>query len=224
MWKVSWFCIICISLWSCKDEGSAHQGTHSNSKTEIIKIYNAIQDGSGYKHGDLLYVEKNIWNKGQKSETHYLNPDNSLKGKEIQKFIGNDTLSSGADYFDSTGKLLSYYRFIYDNSGKKTSSEAFDGSTNEVLRFEKYTYDHNGFLASKTIVDQNFYPSRKYVFTNDFYGNVTEMFILNENQDTIGKETYKIMQYDDEKQWLEKWGFVNDTPKTYYQRVFEPLK
>ena len=79
-------------------------------------------------------------------------------------------------------------------------------------------------VFSVKTIGSKLYPSKKYVFTNDFYGNVTEMFILNENQDTIGKETYKIMQYDDEKQWLEKWGFVNDTHKNLLPKGFRTLK
>lgn len=215
--------VLCIvSLFGCKEKspnGATVAG--KSTSTETIEIYRAIQDGQGYKYDSLLYVEMNFFDQNQKTETHFLNPDKSLKGKEMYQFKDRDTVPFRSDYLDKDGKLMSYYSFIYDKKNRKISSAAFDGNTDDALRFERYKYDKNGHLSEKTIVDGEFDPSRKFVFINDLYGNVTTMYILNESNDTIGTEVYKIMQYTADKKWTEKWGFINDIPKTYYKRTFE---
>ena len=205
----------------CKESPTPSPDKKTSYSSESIEIYRAVPDGQGYKYDSLLYVEQNFFDKSIKKESHFLNPDKSLKGKELFVFKDRDTVPYRSDYSDQDGNLLSYYAFVYDKNNRKISSAAFDGNTNDALRFERYIYDKNGHLSEKTIVDSDFNPSRKYIFVNDLYGNVTSMYILNEAQDTIGTEVYKIMQYTNDKRWTEKWGFINNVPKTFYKRTFE---
>jgi hypothetical protein len=199
---------------SCQNKKST-----ASTYTERLEIYDAKGDSSGYTKHALVYIEIATYVDSIKSKTEFLNPDNTSKGKELVT-MNKDGQPEGSEYYGANDTLLSYYKFVYDNNGKKVSSTAFDAANNEVLRMEKYAYDGNNFLSQKDIFDANNVLNRRYIFTNDIYGNLTQMSILNGNLEEIAIETYKIIQYDDQKKWTQKWGFINDEPKTYHQRTF----
>jgi hypothetical protein len=210
--------VCCLA--SCKDLASKGDQVESASYTEILNIYKASSDGKTALKDSIIYHEDSKYVNGKKVSTTYFENDGTLKGVENQLYSadGNET---GAEYKDKQGKLLSYYKYVTDNKGRKISSTGFDGNSDEVLRIEKYGYDQLGYLSIKDIFSADNTPQKRYTFRNDAQGQPLEMNIITPQGDTLGTESYQMTKFDDKKRWVEKWGFANGEPKTCYIRTFK---
>ncbi|MFZ1751754.1 MAG: hypothetical protein WAU01_16255 [Saprospiraceae bacterium] len=205
--------ILILALLGCKNE---------QSKTlEKIEIYNTKGDGTNREKGQLMYKEITHMNGIKKEYTEYFNEDGTSRGKEVFIYEGASAMPEGSEYFDPANTLLSYYKYVYNNKDLKVNAIAFEGKTDEKLRIESYDYDPAGHMIKKEIKDAANLTDRIYIFANDHDGNQTEMTIIDQAGDTIAVEKYQITQKDDQNKWIEKWGFVNGTPKTFHKRMIE---
>lgn len=214
--RPSVYFIICLGILltftNCKDTNNRKQsGINTVERLEIFGVKPEIKEKD-----TLLYVEQLVKSGEKEASKTYFDQSNVEVGKETYLYEAEATLPYGSNYTGPDGKNLSYYRYVYNGQNQKVMMVAFDGQNDAILRYERYQYDANGHLTVKEISDANLQPNRNYIFENDKYGNVNSMTILGENADTIAIETYKTTKYDDQQTWVEKWGFIDDLPKTYY--------
>ncbi|MBK9737877.1 MAG: hypothetical protein IPO92_24250 [Saprospiraceae bacterium] len=216
--KVQYFLILMsFIVLSCHTNHTESQ----RSTIEKLEIFSAKGDSLSFKKDALVFVEITVSEGDRKLYTTYKNPNNTIKGKEIYKYVKEDTNPTGVEYVDSNNVLLSYYKFVFDNKGAKISSTAFDAKTDEVLRIEKFDYDSENNLTQKDIYDNENKLNRSYIFKNDTNGNLTQMTILNEKNEVLAVENYKISKHDAKNKWIEKWGFIYGRPKTFHVRSYE---
>lgn len=207
-----------LAIISCKEKSLTLDKNDTN--TESLEIFTAKSDGKGYIKDSLIYKEVTSYQKGNKISTTYFEANGNKYGIESFKYDDNGGLLH-ADYKDAKDSLLSYYKYICDNKGTQVSSTAFDASNDQALRIEKYGHDSNNKLMLKEIYSTNNVLQRRYTFENDTEGLAQVMYVVGAVGDTIAIETYKYTKYDNKKRWTEKWGFVNDQPKTCYLRTFD---
>jgi hypothetical protein len=215
---ITGFFVLVWLLYSCKSK-DAHSPAVAYPGSETLEIYAATNDGKGYAQDSLLYKEVTTYKAGKKSTITYYDKNLSIKGIEHVKYDANG-VESGLDYVDNNAQLMSYYKHTTDQKGLKVSSTAFEGKTHEVLRIEQYQYDDNNKLKIKDLLSSELVIQRRYNYNNDAQGDVVGMTIQDAKGDTIAVEHYKITKYDDQKRWIEKWGFINDAPKTMHRRTF----
>jgi len=201
--------IVVTSMMSWKDAIPTAKTT-----TERLDIFGVKPDKK--EKDSLLYVEL-LDKSGDKELTKiYYDKSNTEVGKETYLYQNDTALPYGSSYTGPDGKILSYYRYVYNAHGQKVLLAAFDAADDSILRYERYSYDANGHLAIKEISDASLKPNRQFIFENDKFGNINTMTILGENADTIAVETYKTTKMDDKQRWVEKWGFIDDNPKTFH--------
>lgn len=202
---------ICIA---CKEETSKEK---SGSHAEILEIYSAVVDGEAYEKGTLTYKEHKEFRGDQEFGTIYYNTDGSQKGKSIMVYEEDPKHPVGFQYFDNSDSLLVYYQFTYNDNGEQVAQQAFDASNKELLRIERYKFDKKGNKTVKEVRNAMDEVMQRYNFTFDGFGNERGMMVDRGNGAPIDVYTYKIVAYDEDKKWTEKWGFVNDIPKTYHK-------
>jgi hypothetical protein len=212
--KYSFFIVFFLFTFACKEDLTYE---------EMLSIYTTKQDQKGYVKDSLIYQESILYQGDKKVLTTYF--DSKSRKYGFESFIyDNRGAIIQADYKDSKDSILSYYKYICDSKGKQISSTAFDASNDQPLRTENYEYDFNNKLKVKEIFNTENILQRRYTFENDSNGLPNTMYVTDHQGDTIATEVYKYTKYDDKKRWTEKWGFVNDIPKTYYQRSFNHNK
>ncbi len=212
-----------VILWACLLLFSACEPTKKEKlKSEIrLERWTVQGDSLSYEKGEIQYLETTIFDKnGDIEAVAYYNNNKELTGKE-SKVYDKEGRIIGAQFRDTQDSLLSYYTYQLDNTGKKTQSKAYDAITNELLRQETYSYNSAGKLTGKTILDSRGLPMRKFEFKLDEKGNEIEVRVLNPNDVPILIEEFKITKLDGQKNWIEKWGFVNDQPFSYLAREIE---
>lgn len=189
-------------------------------KEEYIELAKVKITAETYEKGEATFAEKNTFNRaGQKLEHIVVDVAGTRLGNE--KFIYEKDRIIRADYFNSKDTLLSYYMYSYNDKGQKSMVKAHDAQNDELLRVEEFGYDDRGFNNVKKILTADMQLDRSYHFVHDLYGNETKVTTLNSAGDTLVQEDMKITQYDEDKKWLEKWGFHNGKPITYRIRSFE---
>lgn len=185
--------------------------------TEVYEVDSGADDK--YAKGSLKYMEhENFEGKRMVDKTFY-NNDQTIRGKEIYTFEGNSIYPSGSKYYDKSGALLSTYNFEYQDS-LKIKAEGYEGDGDELLRIEGFQYDNKGNMVSKTIYNSYNQKQKTFLFGHDANGNEIKMVLLNQDDKQVLSETYEIVTISENGEWLEKWGYLNDskTPVTFYHK------
>jgi hypothetical protein len=204
------FLVIAICLYNCKP-------TNEKTRTETLEIFSTKGDGKTMEAGEMKYFESSEYDGKRKISTSYFEANGTLKGKEIFSYDGQDSVPIKADYVDNQNKLLSYYRNVKNQAGRMIASYAFDAANNDLLRVEQYYYS-KGRMISKRIFDSQLNPNRRYAFTHDEFGNETGFQVYNAADSLVVNEEFKITKLDENKRWVEKWGFANGKPVTLHKR------
>ena len=209
------FSVFLLVLASCKEE------KFSIVKEELIELYGVTEVDGKSQSDQLKFKEAYFYDSENRIiEHHFFNLDGSLSFLEKLAYNDEGTLL-GSKYYDHRDSLLSFYKHEVDTLGRKSETRAFDAASNELLRIEEYTYDSRGHLASKTTLTPDLQIVRKQLIDNDINGNDIKVTILDENEDIIFEESYQITSANEKEEWLEKWGFVNNTINSYRKRSFK---
>lgn len=196
---------------------SPEKPKNSSIITEVYEVDSGADDK--YAKGKLKYMEhENFEGKRMVNKTFY-NPDQTIRGKEIYVFEGKSIYPSGSKYYDKSGALMSTYNFKYQDS-LRVKSEGFEGDKGELLRIEGFQYDNKGNLVSKTIYNSFNQKQKTFLFGHDSKGNEIKMVLLDQDDKQVLSETYEIVTVSDNGGWIEKWGYLNDspTPVTFYHK------
>lgn len=194
------------------------QKTPKGAWAEITAMYNVkVVDGS-HQQGDLQYKEHVEYRGEQEFGTIYYNPDGSVRGKTVMIYEEDKIKPVGYQYFDANDSLLVFYQYGYGEKGQHISTHAFQAGNNELLRIEAFSYDDNGNIKAKEIRNADNIAQKTFAFTYDDHGNEKSMIIDNGPAKGLQQYNYRVTKMDDDKKWLEKWGFVNDEPKTFHTR------
>ncbi len=196
------------------------KGDLSKKSSVITEVYE-VDNGADntYAKGILKYMEhENFMDKVKKEKTFY-NADQTIKGKEIYDYKGNSKLPYGSKFYDKNGALLSTYIYKYHDT-LKISAHAYESDTETLLRVEGFKYDNKGNMVIKTIYDARKIKQKSFMFGHDKYGNEVKMVMTDGDDKQILSETYEIVTVDDKGNWLEKYGYLNDskTPVTFYNK------
>jgi len=150
----------------------------------------------------------------------FFNQDQTVKGKEVYKYNKQNELPMGSEFYGPDGSVLSTYKYEYQDT-LKSKSFAYAGTTDELLRIERFQYDPRGNMVRKMILDENEVVQKSFMFGHDQYGNEVKMVVTDPDDNIILSETYEIVTVDENKRWIEKYGYVNDNkkPSTFYHRI-----
>lgn len=207
--------VLFVFIMSCKNE------TKTDGYTIETKIYAVDGSGSEFEKDSLQFVEKEYFNKkGNLLKKEFFTDKMVLKGTENYLYKDGSGKYHRSNYMAPDSSLLSYYKHTYDAKQNLVSSSAFNGATDEFLRIERLYYNDKNLRTDREIRSIDNEIQRKFSFTLDGFGNETSMTVLQADGQTIFKEIYKITDYNDDNEWLEKWGFVNDVPNSYRERSF----
>jgi hypothetical protein len=197
-----------ITLTSCKDQKI------EGSRTEMLEIYDTVNEGEAFSKGKLQHYESKSYNGDKHMETMFYTAGGEAEGRQQFLYKDGEDQPYRSEYFSPAGDLMSYYLYTYDNDWNQQEIKAYDGQTDELLRIE--TFKYNGDLRTRRdIRNSNNVIQRSFHFEFDQYGNEAEMIVTEATGDTLAIETYQITLMNAENQWIEKWGFVNDVPSTY---------
>jgi len=198
---------VCITI-SC--------ATDIKKDISTLEIYTVQTNGETYAPDTMAYYETTHKENSmiQKIEFYYSN--GKLKGIEKYQYKDEDNLPDESKYYGPDDKLLSYYVLSYDKKGNKVMSAAYDASNDELLRRETFDYDANGYMTAKRIKNANDVTQRIYTFENDEKGNELSMKVANTDGSLVASETYQITKLDKDGKWIEKYGIINDVPKTFH--------
>lgn len=214
--------IICLGLLlvsiflSCKEDKGQPLSNQGKTTYEVTEIYNVIMEEGEHKAGDLRYKEHNEYHGEQLYGTIYYDRDGGITGKAIMLYEEGD-LPTGARYVDPQDSLQSYYKYLYDDEGRKSQVFAYDPVNNEILREERFFYGPKGNLKSKQIMDDQGKLRQRFNWTYDAYGNEKSMMADFGDNTPLTTHVHKITRHDDEKRWLEKWTFIDYEPSAYYK-------
>lgn len=191
---------------------------------EFIEVYDVKNADDEVGQGNLTFMESYVYGKNeQKLEHRVFSIDKKLESSEIFLFASGSKLSSGSEYRDKDGQLLSYYKFKYEGD-KMSRNIAFDGKSNEVLRIEEYGYDASGNQTSKLVKTADGVLVKGYKFSYDKNGNKSSLAVFDGNQKLVFREEYSITKKDNKGRWIEKWGFRNENPKSFRKRYWKEIK
>ncbi len=204
---------ISISLIGCSSEKTKN----SSIITEVYEVKSGADDD--YAKGALKYMEHENFEGDRMVDKTFYNSDQTIRGKEIYQYNGNSKYPSGSKYYDKAGALMSTYKFEYQDS-LKVRSEGYEGDSEELLRIEGFQYDNKGNMVSKTIYNSFSQKQKTFLFGHDTNGNEVKMVLLNEEDKQVLSEAYEIVTISDDGEWLEKWGYLNDSkaPVTFYHK------
>lgn len=208
--------IATLLLSACAPEQGVPASHRGQKTSEIIEIYNVKQEGSDHTVGDLRYKEHNEYHGDQLYGTIYYNRDGSIRGKSIVRYEDGD-LPSGAHFVDPQDSVMSYYKYIHDDQGRKQQVIAFDPVNREILREERFYYDAKDNLKSKLILDDAGNIRQRFNWTYDVFGNERAMMADNGDNTPLTTHEHRITRYDADSLWLEKWTFIDDEPAAYYK-------
>ncbi len=205
--------LVSFLFFSCADE---KETTKLMSEVKLER-WTVKGDKTSYEKDKIQYLETSLYNeKGEVKATAYYDNNKSLTGKETKVFEGG--MLKGAQFKDVQDSLLSYYTYDLTTEGLVSLSKAFDAANDDLLRQESFEYNSRGHVISKIIKDYRGLVVRKFEFTVDELGNEMEVRVLNPDNSSLLIETFKVTKADDQNNWIEKWGFVNDEPFSYLAR------
>jgi hypothetical protein len=175
-----------------------------------------VEGTSAYQIDEIRFIEKEMFDQRDvKIEHHYLNPDESLKAKEIYDFAPGSRYAKGSTYFDADGTKLSYYKFMYNAKGQRISSHAYDASNNELLRIERYQYNDRDLRNVKEVRDADDVLNRSFLIGYDDEKNENSLTVADATGKVLFREDYKIIGRDKQtNEWVEMWGFIGKTPNS----------
>ena len=196
------------------------------SKSSIITEVYEVDEGADndYAKGQLKYMEHENFEGERMVDKTFYNKDQTIRGKEVYQFEGKSKYPIGSKYYDQNGKLLSTYKFTYQDT-LKIQSQAYEGDSDELLRIEGFQYDNKGNRVSKTIYNDLNQKQKSFLFGHDANGNEIKMVLLDQNDNLVLSETYEIVTMTSDGEWLEKWGYLNDSkaPVTFYHKIKSDL-
>ena len=205
---IAFVAVLCIALVSCKKD--------SKNDINTLEIYTVQTNGENYAPDTLAYYETTHKADNMIQKTEYYYSNGNLKGIEKYHYKNADTLPYESKYYAPDDKLLSYYVLSYDKKGNKVMSAAYDASNDELLRRETFDYDNGGNITAKRIKNADDETQRIYRFTRDAKGNELTMNVENIDGSLVAAERYQITKLDANGKWVEKYGIVNDVPKTFH--------
>lgn len=200
--------IMIMGFVACKND--------SNRAAETLEIYTVKTNGTTYAPDTMMFYETTHTVDGQLEKKEFYHSNGNLKGVEKYQYVSGQIQPNGSKYYAPDGKLLSYYVLSYDKNGNKVMSAAYEGDTDELLRLETYEYDNQGNVTVKRIKNSNDITQRIYAFNRDQKGNETSMVVTDGNGNSIANERYQITKVDSSGLWIEKYGIVNEVPKTFH--------
>ncbi len=203
--------MVLLSLLACRDGQVL-------TKVESLEIFKVEGNEANKKPSELTYKEVKFYNDDNfLYQQHYYSVDNKLKGFEVIKKDGNKAVSN---YYALDSTILAIYEIEFDGV-KEVSRKGYDGQSKEHLRTETYTYDANENRIGKEIYTSDGALTRIFGFTHDAYGNEIGFSIKDDSGKMLTQEEYKISKSDSQNRWIEKWGYVNDMPKTFHRRTLK---
>lgn len=205
---ITFIALICAVTISCNKESQKDIGT--------LEIYTVQTDGENFAPDTLAYYETTHKTDNMIQKIEYYYSSGNLKGIEKYHYKNSDTLPYESKYYGPDDKLLSYYVLSYDKKGNKVMSAAYDGANDELLRRETFDYDNGGNITAKRIKNANDETQRIYSFTRDAKGNELTMNVKDTDGTIVATERYQITKQDANGKWIEKYGIVNDVPKTFH--------
>lgn len=207
------FSLVLLSLISCQEEKKVFIKQVKNEVWSVVEennefVKDAIRvretyeyDENGLEIGHLLYDAKG-----------------DLTGKELAVFDKGSKMPVGTKYFAANDSLLSYYSLTYDDKDRKISRKGYDASNDELLRVEEFEYDAKDNVAVKKILNASNQVQRVFQFNYDAYGNETSLTVKDGNGLELFSEEFRIVKLDEEDNWIENWGWRNDSPVSYRTR------
>lgn len=205
---IAFVAFIGIIAISCKNDVKKDVST--------LEIYTVQTDGETYAPDTMAYYETTHKKNGMIQKIEFYHSNGKLKGIEKYHYKDSDELPDESKYYGPDDKLLSYYVLSYDKKGNKVMSAAYDASNDELLRRETFDYDANGYMTAKRIKNAQDVTQRIYTFVNDDKGNELSMTVTNTDGTLVASERYQITKQDKDGTWIEKYGIVNDEPKTFH--------
>lgn len=200
--------MLSILLYACKND--------SKVEVDTLEIYTVKTNGTDFEPDTLAFYETTHTYQGMIQKIEYYHSNGNLKGIEKYHYKSSDTLAHESKYYGPDDKLLSYYILSYDKKGNKVMSAAYDASNDELLRRETFDYDNDGNVKVKRIKNANDETQRIYKFTRDAKGNEIAMSVEDTDGSLIAQERYQITLVDEKGKWIEKYGIINDVPKTFH--------
>lgn len=182
-------------VWTVKEEN----GEFSKDKITYLETYEF--DEKGNEIGHLIY-----------------DTNGDLSGKDLAVFDDQNVKPIGSKYFTANDSLLSYYQFDYNDKGEKISRKGYDASNDELLRIETFSYDENGNMILKEVKNAKGELISSFAFTYDDHHNKISMTSKDGAGNVRVSEEYRLTKFDEEKRWLENWGWRDNKPTTYRVR------
>ncbi len=182
-----------------------------------MEIFNTKGDAQDMSIDSLRFFESTEYTGNDKVSTSYFDNKGSLTGKEQIEYNPNGIAQNGK-FFDPNGKLLSYYDYITNATGDIIAEYGFDATNNQLLSVKTFDYDNEGKIKTRKVFEGDHTLYRRYDFAFDTNGNETSMTVSDNQGSLVLKEEFKITKQDSLNKWTEKWGFVNDSPVTFYKK------
>lgn len=206
--------ILVLSFIACKEE-SAHI---VHPRTEKLDLYSVNNDNGEFIKDKITFSESYIYDNGIKKDHFILDDVGNIFNREILKYNAQDQLIR-SEYYDMYDTLLSYYLYEYPEKDIQIKY-AHDASNNEMLKVEKFYHNNNGEVIKKEMYTSTNELQRTYEFKYDEYGNESFFLVRNAIGEKLRSEQFRITKYDEQKRWIEKWGFQNEIPISYRVREF----
>jgi len=187
-------------------------------KQEKNQVWSVNQVDGEFAKDKITFLETYEYDKEGREVGHLIyDPEGNLAGKELSVFDDSQENPIGSRYYSATDSLLSYYQLDYDGA-YKSKRKGFDASNDELLRVEVFQHDKDGNMTRKEVRNSSEDLISAYDFTYDENGNMTYMVSRDAGGNIRFSEEYRITLVDDQKKWLENWGWREDSPVSYRKR------
>jgi len=199
-------------LMSCTPDGL------KQVKSENLEVYSVKDVDGEYEKGPLSFSESRVYDERGNEIKHLIRQKDNSLFREAFMYDKGDLIRS--NYYNSDSLLISYYTYELE-AGLIKTKKSFDAQNDELLRIETYEYNSKGLRNKKTISEASGTLSRTMVFAHDQYGNEIQVTVRDGTGKIILNEMHKILSYDVDKRWLEKWSFFDDKPISYRRRTLD---
>lgn len=187
-------------------------------KTENIEVYDMIESNGEYVQGNLTFAESYVYDEDGNKLKHLIRQkDNTL---QREAYVYEDGLLTQSNYYDANDNLLSFYTYEIEG-GKIKTRFAHEAATKELLRIDQYDYNEKGQIVKQHIKDASGTTNRTMAFGYDQHGNELQVTIRDNAEQIIINEEFRILDFDVDKRWLERWSLNGDTPLTVRKRKLE---
>ncbi len=201
-----------VLLWSCADESP------KKVKSENLELFSVNDVNGEYEQGALRFSESRIYDEEGNELKHLVRQkDNSLFR---EAFVYDQGVLIRSNYYNSDSTMISYYTYAVED-GKIKTKNSYDAENDELLRIETFEYNDEGQMIKKSISEASGALSRTMAFGYDQHGNEIQVTIRDGAGKILVNEEHKILAYDVNKRWLEKWSFFDDKPLSYRKRTLD---